>query len=212
MSASAALDAAEFTGRLWAALTDAGTLEPGDAPDCLHYQRVYDPGWLGGLPLPLQSPGQPVALASAHDFERHDDEHASRLAYAARPRTRIYEDAGRTDPAAWYGITARHLGRLARCREQVVCSVFESVTGDEHLGVHHDTWAVAAIQVTGTKHWQTGHSLMTGDGSPHQDILTQPGDILLIPKGLPHIADTPPGPGYSIHLVFAIDRDQPLLD
>jgi hypothetical protein len=83
MSASAALDAAEFTGRLWAALTDAGTPEPGPATQCLHYPGVYKPAWLAGLPLPLQAPGQPVALASARDFERHHDKHAGGLAPAS---------------------------------------------------------------------------------------------------------------------------------
>jgi hypothetical protein len=210
MSTNPALEAAEFTGTLWAALTDAGTLEPG-AADSLHYPGAYDPAWLAALPLPLHASAQPVALASHDDLERHDDKHAAALAYTTRPRTRIYEDIGRTDPAAWYGLVTRHLGRLAHCTEQVVCSAFQSAAGDEHIGVHHDTWAVAAIQISGAKHWQTGHGLTT-PGQPHHDTLTQPGDILLLPKGLPHIADTPPHPGHSLHLVFALDRDQPTLE
>jgi hypothetical protein len=33
------------------------------------------------------------------------------------------------------------------------------------------------------------------------------GDVLVLPKNLPHLVTTSPDPGRSVHLVFAIDRD-----
>jgi hypothetical protein len=91
----------------------------------------------------------------------------------------------------------------------VTCSVFESQFGDETFGRHRDAWLGAVVQVAGAKDWLLGECLLDGSGVPARAVTTSAGDILLIPKGLPHVASTPPDPGHSVHLAFAIDRDEP---
>jgi len=46
-------------------------------------------------------------------------------------------------------------------------------------------------------------------GVPAKAVTARAGDILLIPKNLPHLITTPPDPGHSVHMASAIDRDQP---
>ena len=141
------------------------------------------------------------------EFDRHLDGLALRDAYAARPRTRVYENLDRDSERAWYSLAARHLGRLSRSELQVVCSVFESSHGDESLGGHWDAWYGAIVQMNGAKAWEIGESLLGGTRQATRELITQAGDILLLPKGLPHAVRTPEDPGHSIHLAFAIDRD-----
>jgi hypothetical protein len=61
--------------------------------------------------------------------------------------------------------------------------------------------------MSGAKVWQAGQGLLDGGGQPARQLTTTAGDILLLPKGLPHAVRTPPEPGHSVHLTFAIDRD-----
>jgi hypothetical protein len=206
----AELQAATFAGLLWTAIDVTGGLRDTKLQPW-HFIRAYEPGWLATLPLPTgtaRPPGQPVALLDEREeFDRHHDGRALKLAYDSRPRTRVYEDINNDTGHAWYSIAARHLGRLANCELQVVCSVFESRHGDQSLGAHWDTWYGAIVHMSGTKMWQTGEGLLDGCGQPARQLTTTAGDILLLPKGLPHAVWTPPEPGHSVHLTFAIDRD-----
>jgi len=63
--------------------------------------------------------------------------------------------------------------------------------------------------MTGAKDWLTGECLLDGTGVPARAVTTRAGDILLLPKNLPHAVTTPADLGHSVHLAFAIDRDQP---
>lgn len=204
--------AAEFTGTLWAAITLAGGTRPA-APRHHHVRAAYDPAWLAGLPLPAgpARPGaQPVALLDdGEQFERHRDPAALAAAYTARPRTRVYEHINYAAPGTWYTLAACHLGRLACSDREVTCSLFESAAGDVSLDAHHDTWYAAIVQMDGAKTWTIGQCLLGGTGTP-EEITTTVGDILILPKGLPHRASTPADPGRSAHLAFAIHRDSPL--
>src|SRR6185437_10395558 len=130
-------------------------------------------------------------------------------AYATRPRTRVYEHINYAAPRAWYTLAACHLSRLASSELEVTCSLFESAAGDVSLDAHHDTWYAAIVQMDGAKNWTIGRCLLGGTGTP-EEITTTAGDILILPKGLPHRASTPQGPGRSLHLAFAIHRDNPL--
>ncbi|HSX06090.1 MAG TPA: hypothetical protein VLF69_06520, partial [Candidatus Saccharimonadales bacterium] len=109
--------AAEFVGPLWTAIRSADGPRP--AKDHHHLIRgLFDAAWLGSLPLLVgkdRSEKQSVALGSAMQFERHPTSEALDGAYAARPRTRIYEgyDA-RT--GGWPAMVTRILMRLADCR------------------------------------------------------------------------------------------------
>jgi hypothetical protein len=201
---------AAFAGLLWAAIdVSGGTRRAGPQP--WHFPCTYDASWLAALPLPIGASrplGQPVALLDDRDkFDRHVDGRALGVAYASRPRTRVYEHINRDSDRAWYSLAARHLGRLAQCELQVVCSVFEARHGDESLGAHWDTWYGAIVQMSGAMVWQLGRGLLDDGGQPTQEITITAGDILLLPKGLPLAVRTPPEPGHSVHLTFAIDRD-----
>jgi hypothetical protein len=57
------------------------------------------------------------------------------------------------------------------------------------------------------KDWQIGEGLLDAAAPPAMDITVRAGDILLVPKSLPHLVTTPADPGWSVHLAFAIDRD-----
>jgi hypothetical protein len=199
--------AARMTGILWAALYDPGAWR---YPVERHYPRAVDTGWLGSLPLPLgdsRPADQPVALAHSiavprpAGFERYTGAAALAAAYAAHPRTQILEDIGYGQEEQWWAITAGHLTRLSHSELDVTCAVFSSRPGDENLGPHFDSWYGAVVQVSGVKRWLIGEDRRT--------VVMAAGDILLVPKYLLHEVSTPPDPGYSVHLVFEIDRDPP---
>jgi hypothetical protein len=205
----AELQAATFAGLLWTAIDiTGGTRRAGPQP--WHFPGAYDASWLAGLPLPIgasRPPAQPVVLLDDRaEFDRHAGGRALGVAYASRPRMQVCEQINRDSDEAWYSLAARHLGRLARCELEMVCSVVEAHYGDESVGARWDTWYGAVVQMSGATVWQIGESLR-GEAAPAQEITTTAGDILLLPEGLPHAVLTPPEPGHSVHLTFAIDRD-----
>ena len=120
----------------------------------------------------------------------------------------MLEDIAYGQPDTWYALAARHLGRLSASELHVTCDIYHSRYGDETSGAHRDTWYGAVVQVSGVKDWLTGEGLPGGAGTPAQRVSTRAGDILLIPKYLPHAVSTPADPGHSVHLAFAIDRDE----
>jgi hypothetical protein len=202
--------AARVTGPLWAAISAAGGPRPATRQHA-HYPAAYDADWLATLPLPVgehRPAGQPVALLDGQNiFERTADGPALAAAYSRHPRSQVYEDIGLDWADAWYALTARHLGRLASSGLQVACSIFASRSQDESLRAHWDTWYGAIVQIDGAKIWEIGDSLLNGSNQAARQTITRAGDILLLPKGLPHAVSTPTDPGHSVHLAFAIDRD-----
>ncbi|WP_433329897.1 JmjC domain-containing protein [Spirillospora sp. CA-294931] len=202
--------AARVTGILWAAIHSFGGTGILPCAGHRHHRAAFDPEWLATLPLPVDHdrPGDaPVALLDEQrKFDRHTDEGVLRQAYKVRRRTRVYEDIGRDTPHAWYSHVAQHLGRLAASDLQVVCSIFQSNCGDAGLAAHWDTWYGAIVQISGAKTWRIGPGLFN-NADPLEVLTTTAGDVLLLPKGLPHRVDTPPSPGTSLHLTFAIDRE-----
>jgi len=200
MESRADLLAASFTGPLWAAIAAAGGPRPATRQHA-HYPGAYDPRWLATLPLPVgadRPPGQPVALLDGQDeFERHQDGAALAASYDRHRRSQVYEDIGKGADDAWYARTARHLGRLSASALQVPCSIFASRPGDESLRAHWDAWYGAIVHVGGAKVWEIGASLLDGTGQPALEVTTRAGDILLLPKGLPHTVRTPEHPGHS---------------
>jgi len=136
----AELDAARFTGTLWAAIRAAGGPRPATRQH-RHFPAAFDPGWLASLPLPAgeaRPAGQPVALLDARheEFERHTGSAALEHAYASRPRTQVLEDIAHGQPGTWHALTARHLTRLSGSQLPVMCSIFQSRYGDETFGRH----------------------------------------------------------------------------
>jgi Cupin superfamily protein len=206
---SARDQAARLAGTLWEAVCFSGGT--GTATH-RYFPAALDPAWLAALPLPCGGavpPGRPVALIDGthRDFERHIEAATLRAAYGHRPRTRVHEDIGYGDDG-WAGLAAAHLTRLSGCALAVLCSVYESAHGDESFGAHGDGWFAAVVQVAGAKDWRIGQGLLDG-GGPGVKVTLAAGDILLLPKSLPHLVTTPADPGWSVHLAFAIDRDPP---
>jgi hypothetical protein len=203
--------AARLAGAIWAAVNAAG------GPDNAafrHFPAVLDPAFLAALPIPTAEnlpPGQTTAMPdpSGRTFQRHTDPAAIQAAYARRPRTRIIEDIGWDDHTLWAALTGQHLTRLAQTGTRVIITAYQSATGDQELGTHHDTWTGAIVQADGAKTWRAGHAL-TAAGTANRDIqqvTITAGDILILPRNLPHHVTTPPDPGRSLHLVFAINRE-----
>lgn len=203
--------AAAVTGPLWTAIRAAGGVRPPD-PAHRYFAAAFDARWLAGLPLPVgedRPQDQPVKLLDDRDgfFDGYHDERELARAYVAHPRTRVFEYINYGIDDAWFSLVAQHLGRLSGSELEVVCSVFESLWGDEGLGAHSDHWYGVIVQIHGCKVWHIGEALFDDPPSPVEVITTWPGDILLIPKRLPHAVETPARPGHSLHLSFAIDRD-----
>ena len=119
----------------------------------------------------------------------------------------MHIDIGHQAGHTWPAIAARHLGRLARCPIDVRCSVFTSATADEGLGPHWDSWYGAIVQLSGAKQWTISQPPPAQHSGEDAQVTTRAGDILLIPKYLPHAVTTPRDPGHSAHLAFTIDRD-----
>ena len=201
--------AARLAGAIWAAVTASGG--PGNAA-FRHHPAALDPAWLAALPIPTAGnlpPGQSAAMPdpTGATFQRHTNAAALTAAYQHRPRTRIIEDIGWGGDTPWAALAGQHLTRLAQTGTRVIISVYQSASGDQELGTHRDTWTGAIVQADGSKTWRAGHSLTgTGNGDIQHVTITA-GDILILPKNLPHHVTTPPDPGRSTHLVFAINRD-----
>ena len=204
--------AAALAGAIWAAVSASGG--PGST-SFTHYPAVLDPAWLAALPIPTTAtlaPGQTAAMAdpTGATFQRHTNPADLKAAYARQPRTRIIEDIGHGDATPWAALAGQHLTRLAATGTRVIISVYQSAWGDQELGAHRDTWTGAIVQADGAKTWRAGHALThpgTGTGDVEQVTVTA-GDILILPKNLPHHVTTPPDPGRSTHLVFAINRER----
>ena len=201
--------AAQMVGGLWAAVRTAGGPRP-DNQSYHYFSGIYDPAWLATLLLPIDEARpaeQPVALLESDRqgiFEQHLGAGALKGAYDERRRTRVYLAIGHNAPDAWYAITARHLGRLAKSKLGVVSTIYQSFTGDESIGPHRDRWYGANIQMKGAKLWRLGEE---GD---EREVLAEPGSILLLPNGLLHDVSTPAEPGHSVHITFAICRTPPV--
>jgi hypothetical protein len=200
--------AARLTGAVWGAVAAAGGPH---AARFLHSPAALERAFLSALPLPGGRAGHPAAtLDRAGGLVRHPAREAMEAAYARRPTTRVHEDIGWDGDGTatgWARLAADHLIRLAG-PPRVTVVVYKSVFGVQELGAHQDMWLGVMIQVSGAKDWQAGEGLLSaGNGDVHRVSMTA-GDVLVVPKGLPHDVVTPARPGHSTHLGFAILRDQ----
>lgn len=195
--------ASQFLGRLWSAVLPVYRLSE-EGQEVVHIPGAFAPESLFDMSLPLagqRSSEQTVALVDeAEEFHREVTDDAIVTAYQERRRTRIYEGMDvRSD--GWYSVTAIQLARLARCR--VVCSMYESSSGDRTMGAHVDDWLGAIVQMRGAKSW----TLWPRAGGDPREVLTQAGDVLLLPRNVQHAVSTP---DYSVHLVFAFVTGEPI--
>ena len=191
--------AALFTASVWQAITQAGGPRP-STPAHTHVRGLFDPAWLARLTTPTREvipEGLSVTLGGG-GFERYPDHAAMLAAYMHRPRTWIFERTHHAIP--WISLAAAYLGRLSASPLEVLATVFDSRPHEHAPGPHTDQWYSVIVQFDGAKHWTIG------TGPEHQQLTTEPGDLLLIPEGLAHATTTPLTPGYSRHLTIGLCR------
>lgn len=170
------------------------------APDRPSHVRAFDAAWIEQVPVPVagsRMPGQTVALIDGTDFHRTDDPGAVAQGYRDRPRTRVYESLDvRSD--GWHSLVSLHLAGMLR--RQVICTAYESQAGDRNLGAHDDAWLGVVVQMRGAKAWRVWPTR----ASDPVEVVMRSGDVLIVPKGMTHEVSTPPNPGHSLHLLFAL--------
>lgn len=200
--------AAWLAGTLWGAVTSSG----GPRATALgHFPGSIDRARLASLRLPVAGnlrPGQPAAVLGADGrFQRHGDTATLKAAYEHHPSTRVYEDIGwGPGGEAWAGLAGQHMTRLAG-GPRVTVTAYESAHGDQEIGLHQDMALNVILQVDGAKCWEAGDGLLGTAGGEVRQVIMLPGDVLVVPKRLPHLVTTPASPGRSVHLGFAVDRD-----
>lgn len=187
--------ASTFVGKIWAAaLPTLRSADPHRRPT--HLPGALDRDLVERASLPIgtdRADSQTVALVDADRFERHSADSSIDDRYRDRPRTKVYEGIeARSD--GWYSVAALQLARLARCR--VVCTMYESRSGDLNLGPHVDEWFGVIVQMRGSKEW----SMPPQSGQPARGFNSEPGDFLLMPPRIEHDVSTP---DRSTHMVFA---------
>lgn len=200
--------AEKIIGVAWMAVRLSGGTQP-ENPSHRLFPGAIDAEWCSNLPLPIgkdRAAGQTVALFDRGlTIERTLDEAELHEAYERAPRTRVYESLD-TRSAGWLAMVGVGISELARC--QTSCSVYESRTGDEVLGMHCDGWRGVVTQLDGQKAWWLGEDAF--DESRPPTVVMNPGDILIVPEGLPHYVAVTDSPGYSRHLTIALITREPL--
>jgi Cupin superfamily protein len=194
--------AAQMIARLWSATLPVYRKQS-SLQSFVHLPQLFAQSFIESLSLPLgeQKPlTQSIALVD-DDFHREMDIVAAQEAYANKPRTRVYEGIDvRSD--GWFSLVSLQFARLTRCR--VVCTLYESNAGDSTLGSHVDAWFGAIVQMHGCKTWTLWHP----EAKKPIELMTRPGDVLLMPPTVEHSVATP---NYSVHLVFAIIDNEPII-
>jgi hypothetical protein len=200
----AAAQAAAITGTLWTAIRAADGLQPGT--DHRTFPGAFAPEWLAALRAPTigsRSAEQAVALARADDFDRYPTPEQVDASYEVCPRTYVFESVHGC--YAWALLASRWLGALAGGLS-VLATIYDSRSGDEHLDAHWDAWCGAVVQLSGAKKWIIGGGLLSGDPQNISSLTMYPGDVMILPDGVPHLVETPADPGHSRHLVLTVRR------
>jgi hypothetical protein len=181
--------------RIWSSM-QAGLALRSD--ELCYHPKAFCAEWLQSLPLPIgknKPASQVVALVgrdqpSDKSVFRTSDPQKLAAAYNTKPRTRVYEST-EVRSGSWLHHLSRLLETQASCR--VICTLYESCAVDEPTPAHHDTWFGALVQLRGTKGWRFGDNLQ-------QELVTECGDLLLLPGDVRHAVWTPDN---SVHLVCA---------
>ncbi len=204
---SSAQAAVALASRLWLTVLSTGGPTPSSAAHT-HLPRFVNPEELRSLPLPIGGDlqdGQTVALADhGIEMERPETREGLSASYRGKPRTRVYEVVNIRSDGPW-SMIALFLGQLAGY--EVDASIYESVARDATLGEHFDDWHGIAIQYDGSKRW----ALRPDPASEPTYVDMNPGDALVVPRGLLHDLTTPADPGYSRHVSLAIETSRPPL-
>ncbi|MFE0190715.1 JmjC domain-containing protein [Streptomyces sp. NPDC058989] len=131
-----------------------------------------------------------MTLIDGMDFQRMPTDDAA----VALRRTRSYENLH--IHVDWIRLASRSL-ELALGR-RVTCAAYASQAGDTSLGPHDDAWDGVIVQLEGAKRWHVWTDRYKGP----REIVTRVGDVMVLPRGVPHDVHTP---GRSLHLALAVD-------
>jgi hypothetical protein len=163
-----------------------------------HVPCAVEPRLLSHLSLPLDGrrpPDQPVAMLEGGNFERTLDQSTATGAYAARPRTRLFEGVDHIR-GSWFESVASSLSRLTGF--SVSAGLYQSVAHDAVLAPHTDAWQGLVLQLRGEKSW-------TFPRSTTEDVLLDAGHALYVPTDLQHAVRTPLT---SVHVVFEVMSEE----
>ncbi len=198
-------DALAVADALWHVLTAGGFTKENPSVRLLHVKRVFDPAWLQSLPLAVgenRAASQEVSLLDPHGIERWLHDADVEAAYSAQPRTRAYENLGKFGGGWVRDVVIALSAATGFC---VSSSSYESRKGDASFDAHVDGWIGLIPQVKGSKLWLVRDDHGRG---PLQELVTEAGDVLLMPPDVQHEVRTPES---SLHLNFEIFTDRPLL-
>ncbi|ANZ13445.1 Cupin superfamily protein [Streptomyces noursei ATCC 11455] len=161
-------------------------------PSTCHVRDAFSASWLSSLELPVGR--VPVTLIDGAVFQRVSADDAA----VALPRTRSYENLH--VHVDWIRLASRSI-ELALGR-RVTCAAYASQAGYSSLGRHYDDWDGVIVQLEGAKRWR----VWTASEDGPTEMVTRVGDVLVLPRGVPHDVDTPER---SLHLAFAV-TNQPV--
>jgi hypothetical protein len=192
---------------LWPEVLRRGGLHPA-AAQYAHVPGLFPPEFLSQLALPIGAERhgtQVVSLVHARngrsEFDRQSGG-AVEAEYERLPRTQIYENF--QEWGEWPGFVVLKLIEKAKC--QVRCRLFLSRPGDLAFDEHIDLWYGLVIQLRGVKRWW----LRTNKDEELAQVVTRPGDLLILPEGVFHRAVTPEFVSDSLHVQFAVITREPL--
>lgn len=116
---------------------------------------------------------------------------------------------------SWPPVTALCRALEALLGHPVQANAYLTPPGNRGLAVHHDTHDVLAVQLAGEKHWVVHEPAVVAPLSSHRwsheehtpgplvlDTTLRAGDVLYLPRGTPHAAETTDA--VSLHLTIGI--------
>ncbi|MEW1677808.1 cupin domain-containing protein [Streptomyces noursei] len=156
-----------------------------------HVASAFNPTWFDALPLSSEH-APTVTLIDGARFQRVP---AGDPTAHAGPRTRSYENLHLH--VGWIRLASTCLEHAVGRR--VACAAYCSDAGDASLGPHYDDWDGVIVQMRGEKEWRVWRDPESGPDR----IVTQPGDVLILRRGVVHDVSTPES---SLHLAFAVTK------
>lgn len=162
--------------------------------------------------LDIVAVGQPIDAPSSSS--ENSNELPSPIDQWYLGRTLVFNQLDKKIPAV--SAFTRALEHELSCRIQ--CNAYLTPPNAKGFSLHYDTHEIFVLQVFGSKNWTIGSreidsplkwmdydpaTIVLG-GSPAKLSLVQ-GDVLYLPRGFPHFAET--GPRISCHITVGIYRD-----
>lgn len=144
-------------------------------------------------------------------FDERGADIASVMDAYERGYTVVLNQLHRRSPA----LAALCQGMEIETSQRVGCNLYLTPSNSQGEPVHYDVHDIFVVQLQGSKHWRTfapvlelplASQAMSGelrvDGEPLIEKTLNPGDVMYLPRGTPHEANTTTQP--SVHLSLGI--------